>query len=275
MGRVGSWGGRFAWTGHALARLPCRGAPTSSAADVGLSLAVRSGLEHRAVVLGGDYEELLGGLERVSAGEKAGGAIRGVVSERGGGRLAFLFTGQGAQRVGMGYGLYEAFPVFRDAFDEVCGQLDGLLERPLRDVVFGISGPVKASVNRSTGSDGEDGRAPATGLLDRTAFTQAGLFALEVALFRLLEDLGVKPDYLVGHSVGELVAAHAAGVFSLEDACRLVASRGCLMDALPEGGAMVAVQASEPEAVDSLVGYEGQVALGGRKRSHLGRAVRR
>ncbi len=246
-------------------------APELATADVGLSLAGRAVFEDRAVVLAespsaGGREELLGGLRALAGGEVANGVITGVASQEVG-RVAFLFTGQGAQRVGMGRELYGEFPVFRETFDEVCGHLDGLLGRSLREMVFGAGDPSAQagaaddpSVKVEAAGD-PPAEVEAASPLDETMFTQAGLFALEVALLGLVKSWGVRPDFVIGHSIGEVVAAYAAGVFSLEDACRLVAARGRLMGALPAGGAMVAVEAREGEARESLAGLEDRVAL--------------
>ncbi len=195
--------------------------PGLDVAAVGRSLAVsRARFDHRAVVVGETREEFLAGLGALAAGVPAAGVVSGRVAP--GGAVAFLFSGQGSQRVGMGCELYASEPVFAGAFDEVVAALDVHLDRSLAAVI-----------------EGEPE------LLGRTVFTQPALFAVEVALFRLLAHYGVTPDYLVGHSVGELAAAHVSGVLSLEDAARLVCARARLMEGVAEGGAMVALNVGE------------------------------
>ncbi|MBL1100227.1 type I polyketide synthase, partial [Streptomyces coffeae] len=191
--------------------------------DTAFSLATtRSSFEQRAAFVASDRDEFIAGLTALSMGEPAPGLIQ-AGTERGAYKSVFLFSGQGAQRLGMGRELYDRFPVFAEVLDSVLAQLDG----SVREVMWG-----------------EDAEA-----LSRTGCAQQALFAVEVALFRLVESWGVQPDFVAGHSVGEVVAAHVAGVLSLVDACVLVGARARLMQALPSGGVMVAIQAGEGEVV--------------------------
>nr|AXL05424.1 polyketide synthase [uncultured bacterium] len=194
----------------------------------------RALLGERAVVVGAG-EDVLAGLKALATGEAAAGVVTGTAGAPG--KVVVVFPGQGSQRAGMGRELYDRYPVFAAAFDEVCARLDaclaGAVDHPVRDVVLG---------DVACGAE----------LLDQTVFTQAGLFAVESALFRLVESWGVRPDVVIGHSIGEISAAYAAGALSLPDAARIVAARGRLMQALPPGGAMVAVAATEDEVAGLL-----------------------
>lgn len=243
----GSGGGVVAWvisgkTASALAaqagRLGryVRARPALDVVDVGYSLvSTRSVFDHRAVVVSQTRDELLAGLAGVVAGRPEAGVVCGVGKPAG--KTAFVFAGQGSQWLGMGSELYAAYPVFAEALDAVVDELDRHLRYPLRDVIWGHD---------------QD-------LLNTTEFAQPALFAVEVALYRLLMSWGVRPGLVLGHSVGELAAAHVAGALCLPDAAMLVAARGRLMQALPAGGAMFAVQAREDE-VAPMLGHDVSIA---------------
>ncbi|GFJ85375.1 hypothetical protein Phou_095550 [Phytohabitans houttuyneae] len=229
--------------------------------DVAYSAATgRAALEHRAVVVG-EAAGLAAGLDRLAAGESSPGLVTGAVQHGG---LAFVFPGQGAQRAGMGRGLHARYPAFAKAFDAACAELDLHLDRPLSSVVFA-----------------EDG-SPEAALLEQTAYTQPALFAFQVALYRLLESWGLRPDAVAGHSIGEVAAVHVAGLWSLADAAAFAAHRGRLMQQLPDGGAMVAVQAAEADVLPMLadgvsiaaVNAPGSVVLSGAEAAVLAVASR-
>ncbi|MEW1605496.1 SDR family NAD(P)-dependent oxidoreductase, partial [Streptomyces sp. NPDC093808] len=211
-------------------------APADPAALSHALATTRARFDHRAAVVAADREGLLHGLRALAQGSPAPSLVRGRVD--GDTRLALLFSGQGSQRPGMGAELYRNEPRFAAALDEVRAHLDPHLERPVLDLL--LAEPESADAL----------------LLDETQHTQAALFALEVALYRLVEQWGLVPDVLLGHSVGELAAAHVAGVLALPDACVLVAARGRLMSRLPRGGAMAALDVPEQEVLPLLAGRE-------------------
>ncbi|HVQ43358.1 MAG TPA: type I polyketide synthase, partial [Candidatus Saccharimonadia bacterium] len=208
--------------------------------DVAHSLiTTRSHFEHRAIALGEDTEQLIASLDALVRAEPSPDLIEARAGE---GRLAYLLTGQGSQRLGMGKELLESDPHFKDPFEELCKELDQHLETPLREILFAKGKKAKAR-------------------LADTACAQPALFAIEVALARALEEKGLKPELMAGHSVGEIAAAHISGVLELKDAARLITARGALMGALPKGGAMAAIEATEEELHDSIQGREAELSI--------------
>src|SRR5205085_842705 len=201
----------------------------------------RSGLEHRAAFTAADLDGARAALTALADGTPAPGLVQDTARTRS--KLAFLFAGQGSQRPGMGRALAARFTVFATALDEVLGRCDEGLERPLKDVLFAAEG------------------RPEAALLDETGYAQPALLALEVALYRLAESFDITPDFLAGHSIGEIAAAHIAGVCTLADAAALVLARGRLMQALPEGGAMVSLEAAEDEVLPLLEDRQDRVSI--------------
>ncbi|MER7638422.1 type I polyketide synthase [Streptomyces sp. NPDC126522] len=200
--------------------------------DVGWSLVGgRAQLPRRAAVVAEGRAEAVTRLRALAEGRSAAGVLTGRAES--GGRLAVVFSGQGSQRLGMGRELHATQPVFAAAFDEICDHFAPHLQLPLQDVVFG----------------------EAAELLNRTGYAQAALFAIEVALYRLVEHWGVTPGLLIGHSIGEFAAAHVAGVWTLPDACALVAARGTLMQAVEADGAMTALAVTPDELRPVLAPY--------------------
>ncbi|HEU5270195.1 MAG TPA: type I polyketide synthase, partial [Jatrophihabitans sp.] len=218
------------------------GGSGASAADIGRALVTgRALFKHRAVITGADRASLLANLGQYLSDGPSGEAVEGLARDKV--RLAFLCTGQGGQRPGMGRELYQRHPVFAAAFDEACAAVDEHLDRPIRELMWA------------------EPDSPEAELLNHTRYTQPALFVYQVAAIRLLDSLGVRPDAVAGHSVGEYAAAHAAGVWSLADAGRLITTRARLMAGLQAPGAMVAVEASAEEVQPMLAGQEWLVGL--------------
>ncbi len=203
----------------------------------------RSQLARRLVCLASDQASLLAQLDGFAAGEEPLGISFGQAARRPG-KLAFLFTGQGSQTLGMAEGLLRHHPVFREAFEACTRVLDPLLPQPLAEVLYPAAGREEAAAHA----------------LNQTRYTQPALFAVGYALAQLWHSWGIRPDLLMGHSVGEVVAAHLAGVFSLEDALRLVVARGRLMQELPPGGGMAALLATADQ-LDRLLQEHPQLTV--------------
>ena len=199
----------------------------------------RSHFEHRLVVAAESIAELRQHLLAFASGEETIGLMSRLSSSHP--KIAFLFTGQGSQYVGMGRLLYETQPTFRAALNLCDEILRPYLELSLLSVLYPQAGE--------------------TSPIDETAYTQPALFALEYALAQLWKSWGIDPDAVMGHSVGEYVAACVAGVFSLEDGLKLIASRGRLMQALPQDGEMVAVLASGSQVQAAIQPYDHLVSI--------------
>ncbi|WP_332107730.1 type I polyketide synthase [Phytohabitans flavus] len=203
--------------------------------DVAYTLATaRARFGRRAFATGSTMDDIADRLRML-----AERTIPGVTSDSAG-RMAVMFTGQGSQRLGMGRELHGVLPAFTATFDEVCAAFDGLLPRPLAEVMW---------------SDAD--------ALGQTLYAQPAIFAVEVALFAQFEAWGVSPDFVAGHSIGQIAASYVSGVFDLADAARLVAARASLMQALPSGGAMLAVRATEAEVLPHLTDLVSVAAVNG------------
>jgi len=215
--------------------------PESCLADVCFTANVgRSHFEKRLGLVGESTAQLREQLSALGSERETAGLVSGRITSQTP-KVAFLFTGQGSQYVDMAKELYQTQPTFRQALDRCDSILRSYLETPLLSVLY----PAK------------DESSP----LDCTAYTQPALFALEYALFQLWKSWGITPDAVMGHSVGEYVAATVAGVFSLEDGLKLIAQRGRLMQALPCDGEMVAVLASEERVTAAIAPSAQEVSI--------------
>ncbi|MDY7007684.1 MAG: type I polyketide synthase [Cyanobacteriota bacterium] len=208
----------------------------------------RSHFNHRLAVVAPDTQELVEKLRQYNKKEELAGVCSGrLLNNNTTSPIVFLFTGQGSQYVNMGRQLYQQALTFREAINqcaEILSSLEIFKETSLLEILYPAEGDKSNSF-----------------LLDQTAYTQPAVFAIEYAIFKLWSSWGIKPDVVMGHSVGEYVAACIAGVFSLEDGLKLIAMRGQLMQKLPSGGEMVSVMASESQVTEAIKEYSSQVTI--------------
>ncbi len=214
----------------------------------------RAHLEYRRALLAASTAQAQRQLAALAAREITDGVIAGRAPAGSSPKIAFLFTGQGAQHANMARQLYDSQPTFREVLDQCAEILSTYLDVPLLDVIFADTASSGALQNGPS-------QLPDSSLLHQTAYTQPALFAVEVGLARLWQSWGVQPDFVMGHSVGELAAACIAGVFSLEDGLKLIAARGRLMQRLPAGGAMATVFAAEAEVEAAIAPFKNEVAI--------------
>lgn len=216
--------------------------PEESPADVCFTAnAGRAHFAHRLAIRADSSTQLRERLAAFAAGEDAPGVRSGYVRDRARPKIAFLFTGQGSQYFGMGRRLYETQPTFRAALERCDRILRSHLEIPLLSVLYPEAGAVSP--------------------LHETAYTQPALFALEYALAEMWRAWGITPDVVMGHSVGEYVAACVSGMFSLEDGLELIVERGRLMQELTERGEMATIFAEQTQVAAALASYRDQVSI--------------
>lgn len=205
----------------------------------------RSHFAHRLALSAASLDETAAALQAYLAGRESAGVIARQAPRGDRGKIAFLFTGQGSQYAGMGRELYQTQPLFRATIDECAALLEPQMDRPLHELLYPETAAGEASASR----------------IDQTAYTQPALFAVEYALARLWQSWGVQPEVVLGHSIGEFVAACVAGLFSLADGLKLVAARGRLMQALAERGVMAVVFAGEEQVQAAVAADEGEVGI--------------
>ena len=214
--------------------------PELGVADICYSASTgRTHFNHRLAIVASNQQQLVDKLQQQQQGEEVVGIYSGeLLNNTTVPKIAFLFTGQGSQYVNMGRQLYQQAPTFQEAInqcDEILSSLETFQNKSLREIIYPAN------------QDSSD-----SSLLDQTAYTQPALFAIEYALFQLWQSWGIKPNVVMGHSVGEYVAATVAGVLSLEDGLKLIAARGSLMHKLPHGGAMVSLMADKSKVLETL-----------------------
>ncbi|MGQ4807008.1 6-deoxyerythronolide-B synthase EryA1, modules 1 and 2 [Candidatus Entotheonellaceae bacterium PAL068K] len=215
---------------------------------------------HRLSVVAASVPQMRQQLSAFLAGRPLAGVASGQRPAPQAPRVAFLFSGQGTQSVDMGRQLYDTQPSFRQAVQRCAEILRPYLEVSLLDVLYpsGARDCVPASRDLSAEADAPGAHDH---LLHQTAYTQPALFSVEYALSALWHAWGLRPQVVMGHSVGEYVAACVAGVFSLEEGLRLIAERGRLMQALPQDGDMVAVRASEARVAAAIAPCAQEVSI--------------